>query len=68
MTGYANVTGQMALVASIDYTCAEMITSAITVASDFNTTFTLPQTFGVFLGIVAIREQLPDMRARTDDE
>jgi hypothetical protein len=29
MTGYSNVIGQIALVASIDFTCAQMITTAV---------------------------------------
>jgi hypothetical protein len=31
VTGWANVTGQISLVCSIDFTCAQMITTAITV-------------------------------------
>ncbi|KAI0254804.1 amino acid/polyamine transporter I [Lactifluus subvellereus] len=52
VTGWANVTGQVALVCSIDYTCAQMITTAITVHSDGATVFSAGATYGILVAIL----------------
>jgi amino acid permease (GABA permease) len=52
ITGWANVTGQVALVCSIDYTCAQMITTAIAVSSDGATVLGSAPTFGILLAIL----------------
>ncbi|THV08672.1 amino acid transporter [Dendrothele bispora CBS 962.96] len=52
ITGWANVTGQVTLVCSIDFTCAQMITSAISVASDGATNLSAGATFGILLAIL----------------
>ncbi|KAJ7746755.1 amino acid/polyamine transporter I [Mycena maculata] len=52
ITGWANITGQVALVCSIDFTCAQMITTAITVNSDGETTLSLGATYGILLAIL----------------
>lgn len=53
VTGWANVTGQVALVCSIDYTCAQMITTAITVGSDGDIVLGSGATYGILLAILA---------------
>ena len=50
--GWANVTGQVTLVCGIDYTCAQMITTAIAVNTDGNVIVSNGATFGIFLAIV----------------
>jgi len=52
ITGWANVTGQVTLVCGIDYTCAQMITTAIAVNTDGNVILSNGATFGIFLAIV----------------
>jgi len=52
ITGWANVTGQVALVCSIDYTCAQMITTAITVGSDGAIVFSAGATYGILVAIL----------------
>ncbi|KAI0268159.1 amino acid transporter [Gloeopeniophorella convolvens] len=53
ITGWANVTGQVALVCSIDFTCAQMITTAITVGSDGAIVLSSGATYGILLAILA---------------
>ncbi|KAI0053723.1 amino acid transporter [Auriscalpium vulgare] len=53
ITGWANVTGQVALVCSIDFTCAQMITTAITVGSNGNIVLSSGATYGILLAILA---------------
>jgi amino acid permease (GABA permease) len=52
ITGWANVTGQVALVCSIDYTCAQMITTAIAVSTDGAVVLGSGPTFGILLAIL----------------
>lgn len=52
ITGWANITGQVALVCSIDFTCAQMITTAINVGTDGNVVFSSGQTFGLMIAII----------------
>jgi len=52
ITGWANVTGQVALVCSIDYTCAQMITTAITIGSDGNIVLNSGATYGILVAIL----------------
>ncbi|KAJ7493354.1 amino acid transporter [Mycena galericulata] len=52
ITGWANITGQVALVCSIDFTCAQMITTAIAVGSDGETILSLGATYGILLAIL----------------
>ncbi|KAF5370023.1 hypothetical protein D9758_001161 [Tetrapyrgos nigripes] len=52
ITGWANVTGQVTLVCSIDFTCAQMITTAVSVASDGATNLSAGATFGILLAIL----------------
>ncbi|KAJ6624886.1 amino acid transporter [Mycena sp. CBHHK59/15] len=52
ITGWANITGQITLVCSIDFTCAEMITTAIAVSSDGETILSLGATYGILLAIL----------------
>ncbi|KAJ7600377.1 APC amino acid permease [Mycena floridula] len=52
ITGWANITGQVTLVCSIDFTCAQMITSAISVASDGATNLSLGATYGILVAIL----------------
>jgi len=50
--GWANVTGQVTLVCGIDFTCAQMITTAIAVNSDGAVILSAGATFGILLAIV----------------
>ncbi|KAJ6581118.1 amino acid/polyamine transporter I [Mycena capillaripes] len=52
VTGWANITGQVALVCSIDFTCAQMITTAIAVGSDGETVLGAGPTYGILLAIL----------------
>ncbi|GJJ07935.1 hypothetical protein Clacol_002142 [Clathrus columnatus] len=51
-TGWANITGQVTLVCSIDFTCAQMITTAIAVGSDGAISLGSGPTFGILLAIL----------------
>ncbi|THH31098.1 hypothetical protein EUX98_g3095 [Antrodiella citrinella] len=52
ITGWANITGQVTLVCSIDFTCAQMITTALAVGSDGAITLGSGPTFGILLAIL----------------
>ncbi|KAJ7156910.1 amino acid transporter [Mycena crocata] len=52
ITGWANIAGQVTLVCSIDFTCAQMITTAIAVGSDGETVLSLGATYGILLAIL----------------
>ncbi|OAX37235.1 amino acid transporter [Rhizopogon vinicolor AM-OR11-026] len=52
ITGWANITGQITLVCSIDFTCAQMITTAIAVSSDGATIMSAGATYGILLAIL----------------
>ncbi|KAL0954082.1 hypothetical protein HGRIS_005229 [Hohenbuehelia grisea] len=52
ITGWANITGQVTLVCGIDFTCAQMITSAISVSSNGATNLSLGATYGILLVIL----------------
>lgn len=52
ITGWANVTGQVALVCSIDFTCAQMIATAVTVGSDGAIVLSAGATYGILLAIL----------------
>ncbi|KZT70231.1 amino acid transporter [Daedalea quercina L-15889] len=52
ITGWANITGQVALVCSIDFTCAQMITSALAVGSDGAISLGAGPTYGILLAIL----------------
>ncbi|KAF8582005.1 amino acid transporter [Ramaria rubella] len=53
-TGWANITGQVTLVCSIDFTCAQMITTAIAVGSDGAISLGAGPTFGILLAILFV--------------
>lgn len=52
ITGWANVTGQITLVCSIDFTCAQMITTAIAVQTNGAVIMSSGATFGILLAIL----------------
>ncbi|KAI0818650.1 amino acid/polyamine transporter I [Irpex lacteus] len=52
ITGWANVTGQVTLVCSIDFTCAQMITTALSVGSNGSVNLGNGPTFGILLAIL----------------
>ncbi|KAJ3763513.1 amino acid transporter [Lentinula raphanica] len=52
ITGWANITGQTTLVCSIDFTCAQMITTAVSVASDGSVVLSSGATYGILLAIL----------------
>lgn len=52
ITGWANITGQVTLVCSIDFTCAQMITTALAVGSDGDISLGSGPTYGILLAIL----------------
>ncbi|CAA7265225.1 unnamed protein product [Cyclocybe aegerita] len=52
ITGWANVTGQVTLVCGIDFTCAQMITTAIAVNTDGAVIISSGATYGILLAIL----------------
>ncbi|CDO72177.1 hypothetical protein BN946_scf184970.g29 [Trametes cinnabarina] len=54
VTGWANVTGQVTLVCSIDYTVAQMITTAIAVNTDNAVVLGAGPTYGILLAILFV--------------
>jgi hypothetical protein len=52
ITAWANITGQIALLCSIDYTCAQMITTAMTIGSDGQLVVSFGATYGIFIAIL----------------
>ncbi|KAF9445829.1 amino acid transporter [Macrolepiota fuliginosa MF-IS2] len=52
ITGWANVTGQILLVSSIEFTNAQLITTGIAVASDGKTLLGPAPTFGIILALL----------------
>ncbi|KAL0577059.1 hypothetical protein V5O48_004940 [Marasmius crinis-equi] len=52
ITGWANITGQVALVCGIDFTTTQMITTAIIVGTDGATIPSPGATYGMFLAIL----------------
>ncbi|KAL7279659.1 hypothetical protein ACG7TL_006066 [Trametes sanguinea] len=54
ITGWANITGQVTLVCSIDYTVAQMITTAIAVSTDNTVLLGAGPTYGILLAILLV--------------
>ncbi|KAI0642964.1 amino acid transporter [Trametes meyenii] len=54
ITGWANVTGQITLVCSIDYTVAQMITTAIAVGTDGTVVLGAGPTYGILVAILVV--------------
>ncbi|KAI9069374.1 amino acid transporter [Trametes sanguinea] len=54
ITGWANITGQGALVCSIDYTVAQMITTAVAVSTDNAVLLGAGPTYGILLAILLV--------------
>ncbi|KAI0713196.1 amino acid transporter [Fomitopsis betulina] len=54
ITGWANITGQVTLVCSIDFTCAQMITSALAVGSNGAVLLGAGPTFAILLAILLV--------------
>ncbi|KAI0824004.1 amino acid transporter [Trametes gibbosa] len=54
VTGWANITGQITLVCSIDYTVAQMITTAIAASTDGAVVLGAGPTYGILLAILAV--------------
>ncbi|KAJ7705476.1 amino acid transporter [Mycena rosella] len=52
LASWANITGQVALVCGIDFTCAEMITTAIAVGSDGTIHPSPGATYGILVAIL----------------
>ncbi|KII85982.1 hypothetical protein PLICRDRAFT_115199 [Plicaturopsis crispa FD-325 SS-3] len=52
ITGWANITGQVTLVCSIDYTCAQLITTAIAVGTDGSIVLGAGATYGILVAIL----------------
>ncbi|KAI0718175.1 amino acid transporter [Cerioporus squamosus] len=54
ITGWANVTGQVTLVCSIDYTVAQMITTAVAVSTDGTLILGAGPTYGILVAILLV--------------
>ncbi|OSC97992.1 amino acid transporter [Trametes coccinea BRFM310] len=54
ITGWANITGQVTLVCSTDYTVAQMITAAIAVSTDNTILLGAGPTYGILLAILLV--------------
>ncbi|KAJ8091882.1 hypothetical protein PM082_024115 [Marasmius tenuissimus] len=52
ITGWANITGQVTLVCAIDFTCAQMITTAIAAGSDGTVVLSSGATYGILLAVL----------------
>jgi len=52
ITAWANITGQITLVSSIDVTCAQMLTTAINVGSDGAIVLSNGATYGILVAIL----------------
>ncbi|KAH9950669.1 amino acid transporter [Amylocystis lapponica] len=52
ITGWANVTGQVTLVCSIDYTVAQMITTAVAVGTDGSVNLGSGPTYGILIALL----------------
>ncbi|EKM56083.1 uncharacterized protein PHACADRAFT_257146 [Phanerochaete carnosa HHB-10118-sp] len=52
ITGWANITGQVTLVCSIDFTCAQMITTAVNVGTDGRVALGNGPTYGILLALL----------------
>ncbi|GBE85084.1 hypothetical protein SCP_0702700 [Sparassis crispa] len=52
ITGWANVTGQVTLVCSIDYTVAQMITTAVAVGTDGSVKLGSGPTYGILIALL----------------
>ncbi|KIL56787.1 hypothetical protein M378DRAFT_172402 [Amanita muscaria Koide BX008] len=52
IAGWSNVTGQIALLCSIEYTAAQMVTTAIAVGTDGNVNLGLAPTYGIMLAFL----------------
>jgi len=52
ITGWANITGQITLVCSIDFTCAQMVTTAIAVNTNGAVVLSAGATYGILLAIL----------------
>jgi len=51
ITGWSNITGQATLICSINYSCAELITTGIAMATDGAVTLGSGATYGILLAI-----------------
>ncbi|KAH7909023.1 amino acid transporter [Hygrophoropsis aurantiaca] len=58
ITGWSNITGQVTLVCSIDYTCAEFITTGIAMITDGEIVLGPGPTFGILLAIFLVQAVL----------
>ncbi|CCM05746.1 uncharacterized protein FIBRA_07978 [Fibroporia radiculosa] len=54
ITGWANITGQVTLVCSIDYTIAEMISTAVSIGTDGSINLGPGPTYGMMLGLLVM--------------
>ncbi|KAF5363812.1 hypothetical protein D9756_000041 [Leucocoprinus leucothites] len=52
ITGWANITGQISLICSIEFVCAQLITTAIQVGSDGRINLGPGPTFGILLALL----------------
>ncbi|KIJ17674.1 hypothetical protein PAXINDRAFT_129948 [Paxillus involutus ATCC 200175] len=51
ITGWSNITGQVTLICSINFSCAELITTGITIATDGAVVLGSGPTFGILLAL-----------------
>lgn len=64
LTGWFNVVGNVALVASIDWSLAQMIFAEVTLATDFKFVATFEQTLGLYYAILVVHGLIGSMPTR----
>lgn len=64
MTGWFNIIGNMALVASIDYTLSTMVVAEVTMATDFAFVPTFAQTYGIYIVILFLHGLMGSLPTR----
>ncbi|CAO3679257.1 unnamed protein product [Umbelopsis ramanniana] len=64
MTGWFNIIGNMALVASIDYTLSTMVVAEVAIATDFAYTPTFAHTYGIYAAILFLHGMMGSLPTR----
>ncbi|KXN84940.1 hypothetical protein AN958_11882 [Leucoagaricus sp. SymC.cos] len=64
MTGWANVTGQISLICSIEFVCAQLITTAVQVGTDGKVNLGPGPTFGILLALLASHSVVCPLNSR----
>jgi amino acid transporter len=64
LTGWFNLIGNMALVASIDYTLSTMVVAEITMATDFKFQATFPETYAIYIVVLFLHGLMGSLPTR----